>query len=189
MTDDVLGMMHARRGHFQLESGHHSDLWLDVDAAFVRPARLVPTAAGLAERLARQRPEAVCGPLNGGAFLAQQIAVELDIECYFAERISRGSGLYSAEYRVGRSVAGKRVAVVDDVINAGSAVRSTLADIDRNEGTPVALAALLVLGAPATVLAAERGIPLEYAELADNILWSPEDCPLCRAGRPLDYFG
>jgi orotate phosphoribosyltransferase len=178
-------MMRARRGHFRLESGHHSDLWLDVDAAFIRPARLSPAVAELARRLGRHRPDAVCGPLTGGAFAAQLIAVELDIECYFAERISVGAGLYSAEYRIGRPLAGKRVAVVDDVINAGSAVRATSAEIERNGGTCVALAAVVVLGAPATELAVHRGIPLEYTESADNVIWSPDECPLCQAGTPL----
>lgn len=186
MSGDVLGMMRARRGHFTLESGHHSDLWLDVDAVFIRPARLSPVVADLARRLAPYRPDAVCGPLTGGAFAAQLVAVELDIECYFAERIAVGDGLYSAEYRIGRPLAGKRVVVLDDAINAGSAVRATLADIERNGGTPVALAALVVLGSPAAALAAERGIPLEYAEFAENIIWPPDECPLCQAGLALD---
>lgn len=184
MTGDVLGMMRGRHGHFRLEPGHHSDLWLDVDAAFVRPARLSPVVADLARRLARHRPDAVCGPLTGGAFVAQLIAVELDIECYFTERISVSDGLYSAEYRIGRPLTGKRVAVADDAINAGSAVRATLTDIERTGGTPIALAALLVLGVPAVGLAADRGIPLEYAEFAENVIWSPDECPLCQAGVP-----
>jgi orotate phosphoribosyltransferase len=182
----MLELMRARYGHFPLESGHHGNLWLDVDAAFIRPTRLSPTIADLAGRVARHGPDAVCGPLIGGALAAQLIAVELDIECYFAERISLGSGLYTAEYRIGRPLSGKRVAVVDDVINAGSAVRSTMADIERNGGTTVALAALLVLGTPAAALAADRGIPLEYAESADNVIWPPDECPLCQSRRPLD---
>src|SRR5437870_1450343 len=31
MNDDLLSSVRARRGHFELESGHHSDFWLDLE--------------------------------------------------------------------------------------------------------------------------------------------------------------
>jgi len=77
---------------------------------------------------------------------------------------------------------GQRIAVVDDVINAGSAVRATLADLDACGAVPVALGALLVLGSAAATFAAGRSLPLVSLATMPNALWAPEECPLCAQG-------
>lgn len=190
MTYALPAMMGVRRGHFRLESGHHGDLWLDLDALFRRPARLRPAVASLARRLAAHDVEVICGPLSGGAFVAQMIALELDAEFRHAERTAapRADTLYSARYRLadGLSLDGRRAAVVDDVINAGSAVRATLASLREAGAVPVAVGALLVLGRPAADLAADQGLALEQVAHLDNRLWAPAECPLCAAGEPLE---
>ena len=83
---DLLTLAGSRSGHFRLESGHHAELWLDLDALFARPAVLRPFVSELATRVATHRIDLVCGPLNGGAFLAELIALELGVEFGFAER-------------------------------------------------------------------------------------------------------
>jgi orotate phosphoribosyltransferase len=189
VDDTLLSMAGARRGHFRLESGHHGDLWLDLDSLFRRPARLRPAVETLARSIAGHEVELVCGPLSGGAFLAQMIAAELDVEFCHTERTEapRDGELYSARYRLpeGVPVGGRRVAVVDDAINAGSAVRSTLAALRDGGAVPVAIGALLVLGTSAPALAAAQGLALETVARIDNDLWTPEDCPLCAAGAEL----
>ncbi|SEG76831.1 orotate phosphoribosyltransferase [Thermomonospora echinospora] len=189
MEDTLRSMVGVRRGHFRLESGHHGDLWLDLDSLFHRPVRLRPMVESLARRIAGHGADMVCGPLSGGAFVAQMVALELDIEFCHTERTEapQGDGLYSARYRLPRgvSVRGRRVAVVDDVINAGSAVRSTLTALRTGQADPVAIGALLTLGTPASALAADQGIALEAVGRLDNTLWEPQDCPLCAAGEAL----
>ena len=77
MEEQILGLLAARRGHFVLESGHHGNLWLDLDALFLRPAALLPFAGELARRLAPHRIEAVVGPLVGGALMASSTMATL----------------------------------------------------------------------------------------------------------------
>ena len=79
----------------------------------------------------------------------------------------------------------QRVAVVNDVINAGSAVRGALIDLDACGARPVAIGALLVLGTSAARLAADRGVALETLASLPNTLWTPAECPLCGRGVPL----
>ncbi len=190
MRDGLLALMGVRRGHFALESGHHGDLWLDLDSLFVRPGALRPFVRDLARRLERYQLAGVCGPLTGGAFVAQLVALELDVEFWFTERVAppRAGELFSAAYALpgGQSVTGRRVAVVNDVVNAGSAARATLAALQERGATPVALAALMVLGRGAAAVAAEQGVGLEYTETADTTLWTLAECPLCAAGVPLE---
>jgi orotate phosphoribosyltransferase len=187
MSNDLLQMLSVRRGHFRLESGHHGDLWLDLDALFLRPRRLQGFFDDLARRISPYRPDVVCGPLSGGAYVAQAIATRLDIGFVHAERGGdAGEGLYRVAYGIPVSLRpkllGQRIAVVDDVINAGSAVRATLADLDACGGVPVAIGALLVLGSAAANFATGRSLPLVSVATMPNTLWTPEECPLCAKG-------
>ncbi len=188
----VLALMSARTGHFPLESGHHGELWLELDPLFWEPAALEPYAARLADLLRPHEPDVVCGPLTGGAFLAQLVAVRLGVRFCHSERVAApetGGGLYAATYRLpdvlAPRLAGLRVAVVDDVVNAGSAVRATLAALTQTDARPVALGALLALGATPAAVAASGGLPLEAVATRDNEIWAPERCPLCANGEPL----
>src|SRR4051794_26288219 len=76
----------ARQGHFAYESGHHGDLWLDLDSFFQRPRLVRPFAARLANALSHIPCDFICGPMTGGALLAQMVAEELDTRCCFSER-------------------------------------------------------------------------------------------------------
>jgi len=199
MQPELLSLLAVRSGHFRLESGHHGSLWLDLDPLFVRPGRLRRFVAGLAEQLSKYGVEAVCGPLTGGAFLAQPVAAALDVDFYYTERHApvERDALYAVTYRMPDSLRervrsraeppfGKAVAVVDDVINAGSAVRGTLAELRSCGANPVAVGALLVLGSTASALCADQNLPLEAIAHLPNQIWSPADCPLCAAQTPLE---
>jgi orotate phosphoribosyltransferase len=194
-ADGLIEALDARRGHFRLESGHHGELWLDLDGLFARPARLAPFLAELAERLSGCAADVVCGPLVGGAFVAQAVAERLGIEGSWTERVAApsGAGLYTARYRVPEAlrdrVRGGSVAVVDDVVNAGSATRATIADLRACDARPVALGALLVLGEGAARLAREEGLALASVAALPNAIWAPADCPLCAAGVALEELG
>ncbi len=195
---DLLELIDGRQGHFQLESGHHGELWLDLDTLFLRPARLVPFVEDLARRLADAvDPDAVCGPLLGGGLIATAVATQLDIELYVAEPVARaddGSGeLFRARYAVpgetrGR-LHGRRVAVVDDVMNAASAVRATVSDVRAAGADVVAIGALLVLGSSAAEYAEHEGFALVDAAAMPNRIWEPSSCPLCADGHPLEDPG
>lgn len=192
MRDALLNLAAARRGHFRLESGHHGELWLDLDPWFVRPTVLHPFAQALARQLAPYSPTAICGPLVGGAFLAQMIAAILEVEFYYAERFAPPAGdtLFAVQYRVPAAMRarlrGQAVAVVDDVISAGSAVRGTLADLQAGGARPVALGALLVMTGAAATFAAAQSLPLERIAQINPGIWPPAACPLCATGVPLE---
>ena len=131
---------------------------------------------------------AVCGPMTGGGFLAHLVAARLGVSAYYTERDA--SAPDSVTYRLPASLrdelAGQRTLLVDDVVNAGSAVRKTLDELDAAGAEPVALGALLTLGPAATDLAAERGLAFRSLATATSRLWAAADCPLCASGAPLD---
>jgi orotate phosphoribosyltransferase len=193
MLDEILSLFAARKGHFRFESGYHGDLWLEIPPAYLHPRSLRPYAARLARLLGPHRLEAVCGPLVEGALLAQMVAEELDVEFYFAEQFIRpaSNDLYPVGYRIPTAlrdgIRGKRIAVVDDVINAGSAVRGAVEDLEACGAQLAAIGSLLLLGLHASAFAASKHVPLEtLAHLAKNDLWEPSSCPLCASGVPLE---
>ena len=191
MKERLIGMVGGRNGHFKLESGHHGERWLDLDQLFTRPRDLRPFAQDLANRLAAHRPQVICGPLIGGAFVAQMVAEELGVTFTYSERLPHPerNALYPVEYLLPaaarETVRGQRVAIVDDAISAGSAVRGTLADLQECGAQPVAFGALIVLGSVASTFAASKNVPLEAVAALPYNLWTPSECPLCASGTPL----
>jgi len=190
-SEGVLGLLDPRRGHFRYESGYHSDLWLDLELLCFQPERVEPLADRLSRQLAGYDIEAVCGPLNEGAFVALMVAGRLGAQFAYAERRAypERQGLFTVEYRVPEpfreQLTGKRVAIVNDVISAGSAVKGTLTDLLACRAEPVVIGALLVLGEPAFEWARDQNLTLETLEAHPNNCWKPEECPLCAAGEPL----
>jgi orotate phosphoribosyltransferase len=177
----VLNAVVASRGHFVYESGHHGDLWLDLDGLFVDARRARGWAAVLAERAVACRPEFVCGPLTGGAFVAQSLAAEIGAGFVFAERFVSETG--GVRYRIPTSLRGalhgRRVLLVDDAVNAGSAWLSTLADLLDCGGEIAGFATLLSLGEAASQIARQYGAPLFTLASLECGRWVAEECPLC----------
>jgi orotate phosphoribosyltransferase len=192
MVEKVLELLSARKGHFLLESGHHGDLWLDLETLFLRPLRVKNLASELARSISSMKVDAVCAPLVEGAFVGILIAEELDVEFTYSERYARSceNALFPVGYRIPSSLRqklrGKRVAIVNDVTNAGSAVRGTFEDLEAVGANVVVISTLLVLGTAASEYASGKGVPLKTLGAMPNNLWKPSACPLCASGVPIE---
>jgi orotate phosphoribosyltransferase len=154
-----------------------------------------PFAAQLAGKLAPHKPAVICGPFVEGAYIALLVSIELGCDFVYAERFADPSreGLFPVEYRIPRAlrpaVQGKRVAIVNDVISAGSAVRGAFSDLQAIGADVVAIGALLVLGDSIAKFAAEHHVSLELLQQMPHNLWTPAECPLCAARQPLEIMG
>jgi orotate phosphoribosyltransferase len=167
VATDLLSLIPRLSGHFRMASGLHSDAWLDLDVLLACPPALRPHLANLAEQLFEFQPDIICGPLV----------------CYAEQPAGCTEFVIAAVQRA--SLPGRRIAIVDDAIHAGSAVRGALSDAIQCGATPVALAALIVLGSSASELARKHGVPLISLVQLDAGLWNPVQCPLCAAGVPI----
>ena len=156
------------------------------------PNALAPLVDSLADRLRRHAVTAVCGPLLGGAFLAQALALRLGFRFFYAEPrpISDDGGLFGARYGLSseqaRQARTERMAVVDDAISAGSSVRATVAALVEAGAAVTVVGTFLLLGEVAVVHFDALGIPIEALERRQLALWRPDDCPLCERGVPLE---
>ncbi len=188
---EVERLLPLRRGHFRFESGHHSPTWMDLERLCLHVDPVRRMARALCAQLSPHAVEIVCGPLVEGAFVALLVAEELGVPFTYAERFPHpeAEGLYPVSYRLPGSlreeVRGRRVAIVNDVVSAGSAVRGTFLDLEACGARPVAIATLAVVGSLAATFAADHSLALETLLQIESPFWVPSDCPLCANGAPL----
>lgn len=192
MKDELIRLLAGRRGHFAMESGYHSEWWFELNALLAKRELLRPFVSELARRVSLHDVEVICGPMTGGAQLAEMIGAELNLPVAFSERFepADAKGLFPIRYAIPSNqrerVRGRRVAIVDDAVSAGSAVRGTFADAVACGGIPVAMGALFIFGNAAEEFAARHNLRLEGIAPLPFATWKPEDCPHCRAGEPLE---
>ena len=188
----VLDLAGSRRGHFVMESGYHSALWFDLGALFEDGSRVDPFVDRLAAKLIAYDADVVCGPATGGAKLAERIAGRLGCTFAFTEPVpADAAGLFKVRYvlppQFANSLRDRRVALVDDVMSAGSSLRATLAEVDAGGARPVVVGALHVLGGAGIDFFLQRGLAVEAVGRGEYEMWRPDSCPLCAAGAPLDH--
>ena len=180
---EVVQLARPRAGHFDLGTGYHGDLWLDLDALFLDPARLRPSVDWLAERLRGHGVDAVCGPLEGGALLAYAVADRLEA-AFLAGYRAPGAASYRLPAVPG-GIGGWRVGVVDNAVNAGTAVAACLEELRGQGAVPVAVAAVIALGEASTMVPAWLGVPFYAAGTMPSRAWPAPECPLCADGVPV----
>lgn len=123
----------------------------------------------------------------GGAFVAQFVAAELGVGFVYAERSAADCGMvcYRIAAPLRATVRAKRVLLVDDAVNAGSALSATLVDLRACGAESVGFASLLALGDAAARMTQQREVPFVTLSSLARKLWPPQECPLCRAAVPL----
>jgi orotate phosphoribosyltransferase len=192
LMENLLSSVLSREGHFRLESGYHTSVWLTLDALFTDQTGIAPLVGALAARLHPHGASAVCGPFVGGAFLAQLLAAALDVPFFYTQPapVPQTTGLFRAEYyltpELQRRIGGQRLAVVDEMISAGSSVRATIAAASEAGASVVVVGALVVLGDTALRHLAEINMPVEALEQRPFPMWTPDECPLCASGVSLE---
>lgn len=175
--------------HFVYISGDHGSGWIDKDVIYPHTDRLERLCRNMAGMVREWNAEVVCGPATGGLIIAEWTAHELGILSTFTEHDPTpedGSlrGRFVLRRGYDRLVAGKRVLVVDDIVNTGHSLRQT-AEAVKGAGGEVIGAACLVtrgnvggegLGVDRFVYLLEHRIPA----------WPAATCHLCKAGVPVN---
>jgi orotate phosphoribosyltransferase len=184
----VIELIRPRSGHFDLGTGYHGDVWLDLDALLLRPSLLRPYVRWLAERLKGHSVDAVCGPMEGGAFLAYAVADLLEVAFVAGYRLpvvrpGEATGYRLSPVRDGMD--GWRVGVVDDAVNAGTAVAACLEELRGRGAEPVAVAAMISLGRANAMVPASMRVPFYAASTIPSRAWPAEQCSLCASDTPL----
>lgn len=161
-------------GHFLLSSGLHSEQYLQSALVLQQPELATKLCAALAERFKDSKIEAVIAPALGGIFVSHETARALGVRAMFAERVNAELTL-----RRGFSIkAGERVLVVEDVITTGKSTKETI-NVVRKAGGVVVAAGSLVDRSGGN---ADIGVTYKSLVTLSIPTYTPESCPLCKAG-------
>ena len=168
----------SKDGHFMLTSGKHCAQYLQISHLFEDPKATGEVCNILAKAFEEDKIDIVIGPAIGGIIVAYELARVLGVKAIFSER-SGGS----MKLRRGFSIKpGQRVLIAEDEITTGGSIREVAALVESFGGEVVGVASVINHG--------NERPPIKYKKESFVILhtesYEPEDCPLCKAGIPLE---
>jgi orotate phosphoribosyltransferase len=166
-------------GHFRYASGRHGPLYVEKFRLLEDPAATAELCTPVAAALRSHGIELVVGPTTGGVVVGYEMARQLGLHVFIAERA--GEGDERALLRDFRVRPGQRALIVDDVLTTGGSLRQTIAAVERAGGQPVAVAVLIDRSGGRT----DFGLPFLAGMTLDIESYAPADCPQCEAGEPL----
>lgn len=161
-------------GHFLLSSGLHSEQYLQSALVLQQPENATKLCAALAENFKDSKIEVVIAPALGGVFVSHETARALGVRAIFAERVN-GELLLRRGFTI---KPGERVLVVEDVITTGKSTKETINVVQKTGGIVIAAAALIDRSGGK----ADIGVPYKSLVTLMVPAYTPETCPLCKAG-------
>jgi len=176
-------------GHFLLASGNHSKRYLQSAKVLEYPQK----AAELTDALAKMIREAdievdtVCAPALGGVLAGYELARSLGVRSIFVEKKEGGM-----ELRRGFEVSpGEKIIICEDIITTGGSALKAAQTIEALGAEVVAFASLANRGfckreGGKNEVKPECKLPQDIPlfSLADFTfeMYTPEECPMCKAG-------
>lgn len=169
------------RGHFKLASGLHSDTYIQKFRLFQHPPLTEKLARAMAGSWKGVPVDVVAAPAVGAIVLGYELARALGVRAIFLER---QDGVFAT--RMGMDLAqGEKVLCAEDIVTTGGSVAEMARAIEGMGALVQGFAAVID----------RSGGKLPFAQPFKPLLkldppqYKPEDCPLCKAGQPLDTPG
>ena len=164
-------------GHFLLTSGRHSDRYMQSAKIFQNAKYSVPLCAELAEKYKDDNIEVVIGPAIGAIQMAYEVGKQLGVKNIFAER-ENGKMTLRRGFTIDK---GQRVLIVEDVVTTGGSVREVMELVKECGGEIVGIGSIV----DRTGGKIDFGVPYKSAFSMDITSYEPDECPICKTGKPL----
>jgi len=173
------------KGHFRLTSGLHSSEYLQSALVLQHP--------DLAERLGRElaqgmpkdqasKAQIVVSPALGGLIIGHEVARAMGARFLFTERDPAGK----MTLRRGFSLSpGETAVVIEDVVTTGGSTREVI-ELLLASGVRVLGVGSIIDRSAGRV---DLGVPRVALATLDAVSWTPEECPLCKQGLPVEKPG
>lgn len=170
------------RGHFRLTSGLHSPEYLQCALVLQHPRHAEHFGRLMAAEFRRLEPTldtaVVVSPAIGGLIIGHEVARALGARFIFTERDASGKMVLRRGFSV---EPGETAVVVEDVVTTGGSSREVI-EILKESGARVLAAGSIIDRSGGAV---DLGVPRGALKTLEVIAYTPEDCPLCRAGSPV----
>lgn len=174
--------------HIVYTSGKHGSAYVNKDAVYPRTDDTSRLCRAIAERFKKEDVEVVIAPAVGGVILSTWTAHHLsrftgrEVLSAYADKDGDG---FTIKRGYDKLVAGRRILVVEDLLNTGGSVKKVIDVVKRVGGIVVGLGVLCNRGGvtPEDV----GGVPrLEALVNVKLDAWDATDCPLCKQGVPIN---
>jgi len=162
------------KGHFLLTSGRHSDTYMQCAKLFAYPNESERLCKELAKALKKYKADYVVAPAVGGIIIGYEVARQVGIPNFFAER---QDGVFALR-RGFELPKGSRVIVVEDVITTGGSVKEVVELINKLESTVVCVGCIVDRSNGGV----DFGVPLHGLLAVDVKSYDADKCPLCKDG-------
>ncbi|MBQ4441841.1 MAG: orotate phosphoribosyltransferase [Bacteroidales bacterium] len=161
-------------GHFLLSSGRHSDRYCQCAKLLQYPDRAERVIAEITRQVRDLPIDMVVGPAMGGIIVAYELGRQLGVPAIFTERVDNVMTL-----RRGFEVKpGQKLLITEDVVTTGKSSLETI-EVLKSYGAEV-----LGIACIANRSTGELPYPVYGATKLDIQSWLPEECPLCKEGKP-----
>ncbi len=176
-------------GHFLLSSGNHSNHYLQSAKILEKPWVCEELCIELAKQIneSKLKIDAVVSPAIGGLLAGYELARALKVRFLFTERVN-GEMNMRRGFEIKQN---ENVLICEDVITTGGSAMEAAKIVDLQGGNIVGFAALANRGfcervggsvkrKPSAKLPIDK--PLFALADFDFDTYTPDDCPLCKAG-------
>ena len=174
--------------HFVSVNGNHSSGWVDKDAINVQPPLVSELCQLLAEETKSLEAELICGPAQGGLIVAMWTAFHAQRPMVYLEHAPAEEHELAGRFIFRRNytqwVEGKRVLIVDDVVNTGHSVNQTVEAIQAAGGSVAGIGCYVDRG---NVTAQQLGeFPYRYLLQWKIPSWPEAETPAEILARPVN---
>lgn len=175
-------------GHFRLSSGLHSAKYLQCALVLQYPDLAEKLCGQLAceFKLPGSKINAVVSPAVGGVIVGHEVAKVLGCRALFCER-EQGKMKLRRGFEIRK---GETIVITEDVITTGGSVKE-IVEIVKGMGGEVEGIGAIVDRSKSSFSdeLASLNLPLNSLLKIDIETYSPEECPICKKGIPLEKPG
>ena len=169
------------KGHFKLSSGLHSEYYLQCALVLADPKIAAKLCKELAKKFSSagkgKKIDVVMGPAIGGITAAYEVARSLGAKGIFSER-EEGKMTLRRGFKLRP---GEKVLVIEDVTTTGGSAQEVV-ELAKNLGAKVVGVGAIIDRSGGK---AKFSVPFKSLAKLDIKTFQPQDCPLCKSGRPI----
>lgn len=175
--------------HFVYTSGKHGSMYINKDALYPYSKTTSEVCKLLAEKCRDLDMDTVVAPMLGGIILSQWVSYHLtemkqkNIFGVYAEKDAEKGFVFNRGYDT--FVTGKKVLVLEDLVNTGGSVKKVV-DVVRDYGGEVVGVCVLANRRPDAVTSETFGAPLISGADIPAEAWEADECHLCQENVPIN---
>lgn len=177
-----------RNDHFVYTKGGHGHEYVNKDALLLQPHNHFLLCKEIADHFREYDVEAVLGPAVAGGFISYAVALHLNapfkpvVPATYADK--EGGG-FVLKRGYDTAIAGKRILVVEDILNTGGSAKQIVELGRAHDADIVGVGVICNRGG---VTPDMIGNPPElFSVVSVNMkMYDAAECPFCKEGRPIN---